>query len=141
MRYAQRINKSKGWKGHLWQGRFFSSALDDAYLWSAIRYIERNPVRAVMVDKAENYQWSSAASHCGLNENSLLVDIPEKERLISKNNWANWLELPEEKAHLKILRRNIDKGLPCGSDQFIDALEKITGTQLKFRPQGIPIKG
>jgi putative transposase len=30
MRYAQRINRAKGWKGHLWQGRFFSSALDEA---------------------------------------------------------------------------------------------------------------
>ena len=32
MRYAQRINRARGWKGHLWQGRFFSSPLDDAYL-------------------------------------------------------------------------------------------------------------
>lgn len=27
MRYAQRINRARGWKGHLWQGRFFSSPL------------------------------------------------------------------------------------------------------------------
>ena len=40
MRYAQRINRSRGWKGHLWQGRFFSSALDETYLWAAIRYVE-----------------------------------------------------------------------------------------------------
>ncbi|MDP1605464.1 MAG: transposase [Rhodocyclaceae bacterium] len=45
MRYAQRINRAHGWKGHLWQGRFFSSPLDDAYLWAAVRYVERNPVR------------------------------------------------------------------------------------------------
>ena len=45
MRYAQRINRRRGWKGHLWQGRFFSSALDDAYLWAAMCYVERNPVR------------------------------------------------------------------------------------------------
>ena len=35
MRYAQRINRTRGWKGHLWQGRFFSSALDEDYLWAA----------------------------------------------------------------------------------------------------------
>jgi len=39
MRYAQRINRSRGWKGHLWQGRFFSSALDEACLWAAVRYV------------------------------------------------------------------------------------------------------
>ena len=30
MRYAQQINRAKGWKGHLWQGRFFSAPLDEA---------------------------------------------------------------------------------------------------------------
>jgi putative transposase len=44
MRYSQHINKMKAWKGHLWQGRFFSSPLDDTYTWSTIRYVERNPV-------------------------------------------------------------------------------------------------
>ncbi len=79
MRYAQHINKLKGWKGHLWQGRFFSSALDDVYIWSAIRYVERNPVRAKMVTKAEDYPWSSAAFHCGLEENRLLTPTGYKE--------------------------------------------------------------
>ncbi len=32
MRYARRINRERGWKGHLWQGRFFSSPLGVAYL-------------------------------------------------------------------------------------------------------------
>lgn len=53
IRCAQRINREKGWKGHLWQGRFFSLTLDEAYLWAAIRYVERNPVRAKMHRKAE----------------------------------------------------------------------------------------
>jgi len=56
MRYAQRINRQRGWKGHLWQGRYFSSPLDEQYMWAAIRYVERNPVRARMVRTAENYQ-------------------------------------------------------------------------------------
>jgi REP element-mobilizing transposase RayT len=51
-RYAQRVNRAKRWKGHLWQGRFFSSALDETYLWAAIRYVERNPVRARVVRRA-----------------------------------------------------------------------------------------
>ena len=38
MRYAQRINRARSWKGHLWQGHFFSSALDEAYRWAALRY-------------------------------------------------------------------------------------------------------
>ena len=65
MRYAQRVNRARGWKGHVWQGRYFSSALDEAYLWAAIRYFELNPVRARLTDQAANYSWSSAAAHCG----------------------------------------------------------------------------
>ena len=59
MRYAQSINKKMGWSGLLWQGRFFSSPLDEDYTWSAIRYVERNPVRANIVRLAEEYKWSS----------------------------------------------------------------------------------
>jgi hypothetical protein len=46
MRYAQRFNRQRGWKGYVWQGRYLSSALDEHDLWAAIRYVERNPVRA-----------------------------------------------------------------------------------------------
>jgi putative transposase len=55
MRYAQAVNRRHGWSGHLWQGRFFSSPLDDAHLWAAVRYVERNPVRAGIVSRAEDY--------------------------------------------------------------------------------------
>ena len=72
MRYAQRVNRQQGWSGHLWQGRFFSSPLDDAYLWTAMRYVECNPVRAGRVQRAEDYRWSSAAAHCIGQSDSLL---------------------------------------------------------------------
>jgi len=67
MRYAQRLNREHGWKG-----RYFSSPLDEAYLWTAIRYVERYPVRAGIVRKCERYPWSSAAAHCHLREDELL---------------------------------------------------------------------
>ena len=130
MRYAQRVNKAKGWKGHLWQGRFFSSALDEAYTWSAIRYVERNPVRARMVTKAEDYVWSSAATHCGLKENKLIVKLADVARAIPEQEWSEWLALAGDEGDISILRRNIEKGLPCGDDGFIGKLEKLSGRQL-----------
>ncbi len=65
LRYTQHFNWSQRISGRLWQGRPFSCALDDAHLCAALRYVERNPVRARMVRKAEHYAWSSAAAHCG----------------------------------------------------------------------------
>lgn len=69
--YATRLHLRKQLEGHLWQGRFFSTVLDEPHLWAAIRYVERNPVRAGLVTAAEDYPWSSAASHCGLRDDPL----------------------------------------------------------------------
>jgi len=46
MRYAQHVNRTPRLGGRLWQGRFFSCPLDEEHLWAAVRYVERNPVRA-----------------------------------------------------------------------------------------------
>lgn len=45
-RYTCHVNGREGWTGHLWQGRFASFVMDEAYLLAAVRYIELNPVRA-----------------------------------------------------------------------------------------------
>ena len=54
MRWAQRLNRQRGCKDHVWQGRYFCSPLDEAYLWAWLRDVERNPVRARMLGKAQN---------------------------------------------------------------------------------------
>jgi len=142
MRYSQYINKIKGWKGHLWQGRFFSSPLDDAYTWSTIRYVERNPVQAGIVIKSEEYLWSSAAAHCGEAESLLLAKPPSSMNDVTEEAWSEWLALPEEESVENIIERNIEKGLPCGSDGFIDRLEIAVKRSLRFKPQGRPkLKG
>jgi hypothetical protein len=60
--------------GHLWQNRFYSCALDEAHLWAALRYVERNPIRAQLVTRPEEYFWSSAAAHVGLGAPPALLD-------------------------------------------------------------------
>jgi len=90
MRYAQRVNRLQGWKGHLWQGRFFSSPLDDAYLWAAIRYVGRNPIRVGLAERAEDYRWSSAAAHCGLRSDVVLSNKVEwRQKLSSIEDWSS----------------------------------------------------
>ena len=116
MRYAQHINRQRKWSGHVWQGRFFSSPLDEAYLWFCVRYVERNPVRAGMVGRAEDYPWSSAADHCGLRRD----ELTEKDSVHWKmfegiTDWAGWLAEGDDTERLESVRRNIQKNLPCGS--------------------------
>ncbi len=139
MRYAQRINKRNRWQGHFWQGRYFSSPMDERYMWATIRYVERNPVRARMVRKAERYPWSSAAAHCGLTEDNVLSTLTKWRKLSDQvDNWSAWLAEGDEGNDLDAIRRNIEKGLPCSSGQFISKLERLSGRMLQYQPQGRP---
>lgn len=140
-RYAQRINRQHNWTGHVWQGRFFSSALDEAYLWAAIRYVERNPVRARIVRRAENYRWSSAQAHCGLKFDAALSTDPAWLRQLGAvDNWPEWLAGGNPPEQLEVLRRHVERSLPCGSEAFLRRLERRAGQPLRPRPRGRPKK-
>jgi len=58
--YARYANVKLRTSGHFWQNRYYSCPLDQIHQWTAIAYVERNPVRAGMVSQAEDYAWSSA---------------------------------------------------------------------------------
>lgn len=141
MRYAQRVNRDRGWHGHLWQGRYFSSALDETYLWAAIRYVERNPVRARLVARAEDFPWSSARGHCGLARDPLLNMLsPLQRRLAGIGDWPGWLRERDADESLEVLRTHADRSLPCGATDFIESLEQGAGRSLRCRPRGRPPK-
>ncbi len=141
MRYAQRLNRQHGWTGHVWQGRFFSSPLDEAYLWAAVRYVERNPVRARLVRKAENYQWSSAAAHCHKRADAVLTkNAAWRKQCAAIGDWSAWLAEGDAPQQIEVLRRNVEKGLPCGAEKFIGRLEALARRKLRARPPGRPRK-
>jgi putative transposase len=136
MRYAQYLNRARKENGVVWQGRYFSAALDDAYLWNAVRYVERNPVRANLAGRAECYPWSSAGAHCGLRADSLLSRSRwERHMAAAVGDWSEWLAEADDGEVLAELRSNTPRGLPCGSAEFVDQLERSTGRVLK---PGVP---
>jgi len=80
--YAIYFNKKYKRSGHLWQGRFSSYYLyDDAHFWIVAKYIERNPIKAKMVNKIKNYkyqsyfQWKYKHNYYLLLENSKIFDM------------------------------------------------------------------
>lgn len=139
--YAQRINRMRSQKGHLWQGRYFSSPLDADYLLNAIRYVELNPVRAGMVSVAENYEWSSAAGHCGLRRDPLVKLVRLPKILSGIVNWSRWLAEGVADDALQMLRRHGSQNVPCGSPDFVARLEDAAGRQLRYRSRGGSLKG
>jgi len=144
--YAMYFNSRTGQSGHLWQGRFYSTPLDDAHLWAAVRYVERNPVRAGITDRAEDYPWSSAAAHCGLRADPLLApDFPPPGVI---EDWPVWLRHEEDSETLDRIRSHTRTGRPCGSEDFIDKLERALGRTLrpakpgpKPKPRSAPGQG
>jgi putative transposase len=66
--YAQRFNRRYERSGHLFQARYRSILVEkNTYLLSVCRYIDLNPVRAGIVQKPEDYQWSSYRAMAGLD--------------------------------------------------------------------------
>jgi hypothetical protein len=62
-RYTRMSNFRERWKGRLWQERFHSFVMDEQHLLAAVRSVERNPVRARLCARPEDWPWSSAAAH------------------------------------------------------------------------------
>jgi putative transposase len=134
--YAQRVNRMRGIVGHLWQGRYHACALDADHFLNAVRYVERNPVAARLVQRAEDYRWSSAAAHCGLRTDLLLEPLSASSVLKTISDWSAWLAVGVPEESQKLLRRNSRLGLPCGSKQFVEELEKLTGRDLQYHAWG-----
>jgi putative transposase len=134
--YAQRVHRMHGVNGHLWQGRYFSCALDTPHFLNAVRYVELNPVRAGIIERPESYRWSSAAAHCGRRVDPLLEPRQRSSLLGGIADWSAWLAKGIEGDCLDRLRRHSRGNLPCGSDAFVAKLENAAGRPLRYRTPG-----
>ena len=142
MRYSQYFNKKNKTGGHLWQGRFYSVVLDEPHLIAAARYIERNPVRAKIVEKPWHWKWSSAQAHVNQQRASItLKDIFEYTDL-SYDSWKQFIDSEEEdRQALEDIRKHTKTGRPLGEITFVRNLEKRFGKRFKALSVGRPKKG
>ena len=122
VRYARRVNAREDWRGHLWQARFGSSVLDERYLIAAVRYVERNPVRAGIVRLPWQYRWSSAAWHMGAIRTDPLVDGDGPLQALI-GDWEEYLRAEEDPAAVTAIRQETHVSRPLGDKHFIEALE------------------
>ena len=137
-RNALDANRRRGRLGHLWQERFYSCALDDAHLYAAVRYVERNPVRAGLVRRAEAYPWSSARSRvAGTADPLLSAGCPLVDAIA---DWADYLASPDDQDWMEDFRAATRSGRPVGSASFVELIEARLDRRLRVGSRGRPRK-
>ena len=118
-RYSQYSNARRVRSGHLWQKRFYSCAMEETHLWSAIRYVELNPVRAGLVPAAAEFRWSSAAAHLSGKDTPHLLDMQFWSSSGGARHWKELLASPGDERQLKRLKLATYSGKPLGSEDFV----------------------
>jgi len=133
--YAMYFNSRTALAGHVWQGRFYSCPLDDAHLWAAVRYVERNPVVVGLADHAWDYAWSSARAHCGDASGNALLHLDDWRDRMPGETWREVLESfrDDDEAAGRIYRHT-NTGRPLGSDSFLSRLEVVLGRRVRPLP-------
>lgn len=132
-RYAGYFNRRYHRSGSLWEGRYKSALVaTDDYLISCYRYIELNPVRAGMVQKPEDYPYSSYHANALGKPDKLISTHPlfpatgvgvvyDSDTSDNNVNLA-YIELCKEMLGRRILtniRRGTEKGLGIGQAEFL----------------------
>ena len=149
--HTQRYHRHYKSGGHVWQGRFKSPVVQgDVHLLRVLRYIEANPVQAGMVARAEEYAWSSFATH-GMGEpNDLLTPAPAYTqtyddadadvRTARQQKWGRYVHRKPDEDESLAIARSMENGLPYGSEDWIKALGRKLQLDLTIRPRGRPRK-
>jgi putative transposase len=105
-----------------------SCALDAAHLIAAVRYVELNPVRARLTERAEGWPWSSARAHLAGRDDGLVAVAPLRDAV--GDSTAFLATLPRD-AELEPLRRHERTGRLLGGGRFVAELERMLGRRLR----------
>ncbi|QDU55356.1 REP-associated tyrosine transposase [Aeoliella mucimassa] len=135
--HVRRYHRHYQSSGHVWQGRFKAFPIqDDEHYWTVLRYVERNPLRAGLVARSQDWEWSSLKSTTRSCPEELLSDGPlEKFR-----GWTNYVNGTETEAELAALRKSVERGTPYGDTDWQHKTAKSLGLESSLRPRGRPKK-
>lgn len=135
--HVRRYHRHYKGTGHVWQGRFKAFPIEqDEHLLTVLRYVERNPLRADLVRRAEAWRWSSLSWRPNGKRPELLSDWP----LACPRNWPATVNAVQTEAELAALRRSIVRGAPFGDERWSERIAKRLGLESSMRPRGRPKK-
>jgi putative transposase len=133
--HVRRYHRHYHSSGHVWQGRFKAFPIEqDEHLTSVLRYVERNPLRANLVERAEDWLWSSLNWRTKGKRPAMLAKWP----VACPRNWIEYVNTPQTEAELTALTHSIDRGTPFGDDRWKERVAKRLGLESSLRPRGRP---
>jgi putative transposase len=138
--YSKVFNSKYGKVGHVWHSRFYSNPLDELHFVNALVYVDRNPVRAGLVEKPWDWLWSSASMHVRGVDPMDVVDLDWWRAFEGKRDWKSRIANELSRDEIDVLRRHTQSGRPLGSDSFVKKIEKMLGYPVKLKPVGRPRK-
>ncbi len=126
-------------QGHLYQGRYKSFLCQsDSHFLALVRYVERNPKKANLVRRAENWKWGSVWRR----EKGTL----EQKKLLSKwivsepKNYLAYLDNPQNDKEERVIQNSILRDSPYGNDGWKSKVVKKFKLESTVRPRGRPKK-
>jgi putative transposase len=131
--HVRRYHKHYSTSGHVWQGRYKSFIVqDDEHLLTVVRYVEGNPVRAMLATTAGQWSWSSYqcrnAAPGELCLDPLPIPLPE--------DWAAFVDTPLTDAEIEKVRNSVNRQTPFGHEHWRDDLCVKMGLESTVRPRG-----
>jgi len=135
-RYAYYFQRKTIQEGHLWQGRFFSGLILGRHLQEAVRYVEKNPVRAGLVGLAWQYAWSSARAHMG--KTYKIIELAEIKEIMDVPSWEDYLMGEERTRFIELIRKCTFKERVLGPKGYVKELEERFNVKLLPEKMGRP---
>jgi len=121
--------------GHVWQGRFKAFPVqEDGHLLTVLRYVERNPLRANLVARAEDWPWSSLRAVAA-------GDLPEwldQGPVPRRRGWVGGVNRATADAEVDALRRSVLRNAPFGAPDWRTQTAAALGLESSLRPRGRP---
>jgi len=140
--HTQRWHAHRGTAGggHVYQGRFKSFLVDtERYLVAVCRYVERNPVRAGLALRAEDWRWSSAWRLAnGDPGDRVLLGAWPSETGRRPANWLARVNEPQSNREEEAIRESSTRGRPFGSQIWQDRVIAQFGLEASIRGRGRP---
>ncbi|MGH7254210.1 MAG: REP-associated tyrosine transposase [Nitrospirales bacterium] len=131
--HVRRYHRHYQSSGHVWQGRFKAFPIQqDEHLLTVLRYIERNPLRAGLVARAEDWLWSSLWER-GAKETWL-----QPAPVAGPKNWVGWVNGPMTDAEVEVLRLSVNRGRPFGAEAWVQRTARRLGLETSLNPRGRP---